>query len=271
VRALALAVALCACTGLRTGFDAGEGGGAATGGGSGAAGGGSATGGGGGANGGGTSTNGGGTAAGGGGAGAWQFAALTLSAATEATITGISGTSADLWALSSWAGLFHSTGGTFTAVTGLSLSPGRGVWVAGDGSVFLAYDQSFSTCRSSCDQAAHHASTSAGSGFDVQAVCGNSPTDVYGVAEDPASHAAVLWHWDGNAWTQQIADLGIRYPRACTALSDLTIVVAGLQDVALVAAGGGVSTEHAATSPPLATLSEAASQQWDDVALVGTR
>lgn len=257
----------CAACGLKTRVDGGEGGeagGSAGGAAGGASAGGGATAGG--------STAGGATAGGasGGTAGGqlpFQYASVVVPTG-GAFIAGISGRPGELYAVSdvNANALFRSTGGAFTEV-GTNLVSGRGVYVASDGSVFPVGARQLGSCRTSCSSPGSY--TFQAVSDTVQAVCGDSATNVYAAVEVISGSVASLWRWGGSSWSQVVPNLGITQPRACAVLADGRVVVAGGSEVATWD-GMVTSAVEAATSPPL-TSSELLGHMWYGIAAVGSR
>ena len=278
---ISLCLITLACGGLRTNSDGGSaGGGSSVGGGSGGGTAGGATAGGTGGSGGtggtgggtgGTNGTGGGGAGGSGGAGGGmmmlRYAALAVPTMNGAYMAGISGRSGEIYAVSDSNGLFRSTGGGFTEITGTGLTSGRGVWVAPDGAVFPVSQRQLGSCMSNCSTAASYTLQPVVN-VDVQAVCGVSSSNVFAVTEDINDNAQ-LWQWNGSTWTNTVLNLSVRFPRACTVLSDGTVAVAGTKSVAFHL-NGLTTVEEAATVPPL-TTSEQTGHQWYGLGLAGSK
>lgn len=251
VRALALAVLVSACSGLRTHFgdDGGSGGGTSAGGGSAMGGGGAA-------------------GTGGGAGGAWsQRSTFSLMGAASSTVTGIAGTNGVFYAVTSFSGLYRMDGAAgFVPVSGLSLNPGRSVYVDGDSSVFVAAGNQLFVCHTGCDSASQYTVTTLGATDQAWAICGNLQGTVWAVVQQVGNNAA-LWQWEGTMWVLRVGNLGVNYPRACVVPNSQSVEVAGLRDVGFYVANA-MSDEPAATSPPLSSPTEAAGQQWNAAAIV---
>ncbi len=287
---LTFLVSAC-CDGLHThdpdgGSGGGAGGGAGGGvaGGSGGGGGGSGGSAGGGAGGSGGGSAGGGAGGGGGGAGgggaariygAFQLSSQSLPAGSG-TITGMSGRAGDVWAATDNSRVFHRTDGGFVELNGFS-GGFRDIYAAPDGAVFLVTGgKTLYSCMANCTSGA------AFTAFDVtvlnatgNVICGSSSSDVYAVL-DRDSAIGILFHWDGNSWSQVSNNLGITSPSSCYMRPDGALFVGGLKNIVRWEQGSGTvetaGTDFSAVSTDLSSLNwNGISGNGDTLVAVGYR
>ncbi len=271
----ALALALCGCGGLKSqgcddgGSGGGAGGGLAGGGAGGGSGGGSGGGTGGGSVGGGSGGgSGGGTGGGGAVARPFTYSSLAMPTTNGSYVDGLSGRSGEVWATTEYGHVFHKTDAGFGEVLGSWTSQLNNVYVSPGGGVVLLSTREAWACPSNCNTYADFTMQSMGTAATTMgALCGTDYSDLYAVGDRDNEAIAVLYHFDGNTWSQVSNDLGITYPRGCFMRSDGVMWVVGLVDV--VRWEQGAATLESLDLDLTAIGTDVSSQYWYGVGGTG--